>query len=141
MTDMPSPEQAQRVTRALAMLDGMADLWFAQSGFDKLDWPPPIVRAVKQAHVEGLYTGRCSAVDETAMPVDRWIKVIDEPVLLYVVHVNAKFEEDAAEREEKWEGWHVGSWTDFNGGGWVWHGLCGAITHVAPLPKRPEWRR
>ena len=25
-------------------------------------------------------------------------------------------------------------WTDFNNGGWVWHGICGNITHWMPLP-------
>lgn len=49
---------------AMAMLDGMADLWFAESGFARVNLPEPIVRMIKQAHVEGVYTGRCSNVDD-----------------------------------------------------------------------------
>lgn len=30
----------------------------------------------------------------------------------------------------------VAEWTDFNGGGWVWHGLAGIMTHWRAL----EWR-
>lgn len=35
---------------AMAMLDGMADLWFAESGFARANLPEPIVRMIKQAH-------------------------------------------------------------------------------------------
>lgn len=61
MTEFRSDEEKTRV--ALAMLDGMADLWFAESGFEKCNFPEPVVRAVKLAHHEGLYIGRGSAVD------------------------------------------------------------------------------
>lgn len=73
---------------------------------------------------------------EDCTPVDQWPTEIDERVLLYVVHENAKYASE--EQRDEWEGWCVGYWTDFNKGGWVWHGLCGTITHVAPLPKRPS---
>jgi hypothetical protein len=72
------------------------------------------------------------------MTVDEWPKEIDERVLIYVVHQNAQYEADQAKREAEWEGWHVGYWTDFNGGGWVWHGMLGTITHVAPLLPPPS---
>lgn len=62
MNENRAPEE--RTNRTLALLDGMADLWWAQSGFAGQGWPEPIVRAVKQAHVEGLYAGRISHVDE-----------------------------------------------------------------------------
>jgi hypothetical protein len=71
------------------------------------------------------------------MTVDEWPKEIDERVLIYVVHENAQYEADEAIRKAKWEGWHVGYWTDFNTGGWVWHGMLGKITHVAPLLPPP----
>lgn len=71
------------------------------------------------------------------MTVEEWPKEIDERVLLYVVHQSAQYEPDAAKRESDWEGWCVGHWTDFNGGGWTWHGMIGTITHVAPLLPRP----
>lgn len=73
-----------------------------------------------------------------AVPIDQWRIVIDEPVLIYVVHENAKFEKDEARRLRDWEGWHVGQWIKHNKGGWMWHGLCGRVTHVAALPPRPQ---
>ena len=72
MLENRTPEE--RTAIALALLDGAADLWWAESGFAKCNWPEPIVRAVKQAHVEGLYAGRCSTVDQV---VER-NKVIEE---------------------------------------------------------------
>lgn len=77
---------------------------------------------------------------EAAVPVDLWPKEIDERVLIYVVHQNAQHEKDEAKRLAEWEGWHVGYWTDQNKGGWVWHGMLGTITHVAPLPPIPKCR-
>jgi hypothetical protein len=73
-----------------------------------------------------------------AIPVDQWPIEIDEDVLIYVVHDNAKYEKDLARRREEWEAWCVGRWIDHNKGGWMWNGLCGRVTHVAPLPPRPE---
>jgi len=62
MSEHRTPEEQTAV--AMAQLDGMADLWFAESGFARANLPEPIVRMIKQAHVEGLYTGRCSNVDD-----------------------------------------------------------------------------
>lgn len=70
---------------------------------------------------------------EAAIPVADWPVEIDERVLLYVVHDHAQWEPDPVVRREKWEEWCRGYWTDFNGGGWVWDGICGHVTHVAPL--------
>jgi hypothetical protein len=74
------------------------------------------------------------------VPVAEWPKEVDEQVLLYVVHDNAKYENDPEKRRELWEAWCAGYWTDFNGGGWVWHGMGGRVTHVAALPDRPTLR-
>jgi hypothetical protein len=123
---------------ALALLDRLADMWFEESGLSKRNWSETVVRAVKQAHAEGLYAGRWSALDAHIVPADRWTRVVDESVLLYVVHRNADFEKDEAARKDKWEGWHVGQWSDFDGGRWVWSGLGGRITHVARLPTHPS---
>ncbi len=60
-----SRTEEEQTAVAMAMLDGMADLWFAESGFAVLNFPEPVVRMIKQAHLEGLYAGRCSNVDET----------------------------------------------------------------------------
>lgn len=67
-----------------------------------------------------------------AVPVDQWPKVEDEPVLIHVEHPNLRF----AGRDDRddWRGWFVARWTSFNGGGWIWHGMLGTVTHVAPLP-------
>ena len=72
-----------------------------------------------------------------AVPVDQWPKIVDEPVLLYVVHDQAQYEDDPAKRKSLWEAWFQGTWTDFNGGGWTWGGMCGRVTHVARLPMLP----
>lgn len=79
-------------------------------------------------------------VGVVAVPVDEWRIVIDERVLIYVVHEHAQFEKDNARRLVEWEGWHVGQWIKHNKGGWMWHGMLGRITHVAPLPGIPAGR-
>ncbi len=68
-----------------------------------------------------------------AMTEDAWPKVVDAAVRILVVHRNALYESDPQERRENWIGWCEGRWTDFNGGGWVWYGLAGTVTHVAPI--------
>ena len=77
-------------------------------------------------------------VRERAVPVDQWRIVKDEPVLILVEHMNAAFEKDPKVRDSDWRAWCVGSWTDFNKGGWTWHGLAGRVTHVCALPKMPS---
>lgn len=72
-----------------------------------------------------------------AVPIDQWKSVVDEPVLIYVVHDNAQYEPDEKRRKAEWESWCVGRWIKHNKGGWMWHGLCGRVTHVAPLPAVP----
>ena len=79
--------------------------------------------------------GMLSAV--VPVPVADWRIVVDEDVLIYVVHEHAKYEMDEARRLAEWEGWFVGRWIKHNKGGWTWHGMLGRITHVAPLPGRP----
>lgn len=74
----------------------------------------------------------------TAIPIDQWKIVVDEPVLIYVVHDHAKYESDPIRRKQEWEGWCVGRWINHNGGGWTWHGHIGRVTHVAPLPLSPD---
>lgn len=73
-----------------------------------------------------------------AMPVADWRIVIDEDVLIYVVHDNAQYEPDEKKRLAEWECWCVGRWIKHNKGGWTWHGMLGRVTHVAPLPGRPS---
>lgn len=77
----------------------------------------------------------------TAVPVDQWKIVKDEPVLLLIEHVNARYEKDGKIRDRDWRAWCVGRWIDFNKGGWTWHGLCGKVTHVMPLPALPPFKR
>lgn len=71
------------------------------------------------------------------VPVADWRITVDEDVLIYVVHQNAQYEADEKQRLAQWEGWCVGRWIKHNKGGWMWHGMLGRITHVAPLPGRP----
>jgi hypothetical protein len=65
-------------------------------------------------------------------PEPEWLREIDEPVEIFVVHPNAAYAKTADELA-RWRGWFPATWTDFNGGGWVWHGLLGAVTHVRPV--------
>jgi hypothetical protein len=73
-----------------------------------------------------------------SVPVDQWQVVVDELVLIYVVHENAKYEKDEKRRRQLWECWQVGKWIRHNEGGWTYSGMCGQVTHVAPLPGRPR---
>jgi len=135
MTDSPEV----RTARAMAVLDGLADLWFAESGFAALALPERFVRVVKQAYAEGLYNARCATLDEmAAVPVEQWKVTVDQDVLLYLVHNQAQYEKDPARRQRDWECWAVGRWIDHNGGGWTWHGMSGQVKYVASLPARPQ---
>lgn len=63
------------------------------------------------------------------------------PVLLWMVHENAQWSADPV--RDGWETPVVAYWTDFNTGGWVWHGLCGApvawqLAPLRPLPSPPK---
>ena len=77
------------------------------------------------------------------VPVAGWPKVAGERVLLWVVHPNAKF--CTGKDREEWQCWCAGYWTERSKSwphghdkGWVWNGMMGHITHVAPLPPAPE---
>jgi hypothetical protein len=76
------------------------------------------------------------SVDPCIIPESEWPREIDERVLIFVVHPNAAFAR--ADDLANWMGWFQASWTDFNGGGWVWHGMIGAVTHVRPMPPVPD---
>lgn len=105
---------------------------------DDCPWEVPF--CPKCGSAEGCDKVRAQAVPDCGagfMTADEWPKEIDERVLLYVVHQNAQYESDETKRVTDWEGWCVGSWTDFNGGGWTWHGMIGTVTHVAPLLPPP----
>lgn len=56
-------------------------------------------------------------------------------IIAWCVHRNAPYAKDAV--AEGWEGPVIASWTTFNEGGWVWHGLCGTFSHWMPLPGPP----
>jgi len=45
------------------------------------------------------------------------------PIEILFRHHNFKY----AKSGEKhiWQQWCIARWTNFNGGGWVWHGICG----------------
>jgi len=67
------------------------------------------------------------------MPELCWPKEIDEQVELLVEHWMYRYAKGAD--KERWREWCVGYWTDFNGGGWVWNGLCGRVIWVRPLAQ------
>jgi hypothetical protein len=84
MSEHRTPEEQTVV--AMAPLDGMADLWFAESGFERANLPEPIVRMIKQAHLEGLYTGRCSNVDDTIEKCAVAARMADRTGYEWVLH-------------------------------------------------------
>lgn len=98
-----------------------------QRGMDRSDALAEAYRAIKTR----------AKRPATAMEAGQWPKVEGERVLIYVVHPDAKLEPDEAIRKARWEGWFSAHWTSFNHGGWVWHGMIGDVTHVAPLPLAP----
>lgn len=49
---------------AMAQLDGLADLWWAHSGYPAMDLPERFVKMVKASYAEGLYNGRLSTIEE-----------------------------------------------------------------------------
>lgn len=66
-----------------------------------------------------------------AVPVAEWPKEIDEVVEIFVVHWQLQYA--VGEDRNRWRCWLRGSWTDFNSGGWIWHGMAGTVTHVRPI--------
>ncbi|MBB4199067.1 hypothetical protein CCR94_16355 [Rhodoblastus sphagnicola] len=68
----------------------------------------------------------CDAL--TGLPELCWWKEIDEPVELLVEHWMYRYA--PADEKARWREWCKGYWTDFNGGGWVWNGLCGQVIRV-----------
>jgi hypothetical protein len=77
------------------------------------------------------------ALDVGAVPVADWPREVDEPVELLIVHMNYHFAKGAD--KERWREWCPGRWTDFNGGGWVWNGLCGMVVAVRPPRSADGW--
>ena len=73
---------------------------------------------------------RSAPIPADAVPVDEWPIEIDEPVELLVEHFNYRFA--SASDRAQWLGWFDGYWTDFNGGGWVWEGMCGEVRAIRP---------
>ncbi len=78
--------------------------------------------------------------EDWGVPVAEWPTEIDEHVLIFVVHPNAKYARTEEELSE-WQHWTVGQWIDHNGGGWTYYGMIGTVTHVAPLPAVPKEHR
>ena len=66
-------------------------------------------------------------------PIETARKTVDETVLLRIEHINYGIA--APDDKHRWEELVTAYWTDFNGGGWVWHGLAGTPTHWRPLPR------
>lgn len=71
-----------------------------------------------------------------ATPAAEWTPEIDEPVEIFVEHANLRYA-DAGDAN-RWRGWFAARWTDHNGGGWVWRGMIGTVTHVRPIVPEDE---
>lgn len=87
-----------------------------------------IDRWVRQAFAEGVLAAPPRSLWQS---IDTARKVVDETVLLRIEHVN--FAIAPAEDKHRWEEAVTAYWTDFNDGGWVWHGLAGTPTHWQPI--------
>lgn len=85
-TDAPKPTGEEQAERARALLDAMAETWVERMGVAQSIRSIPvncstpefqdrayrlILRWVKQAYVEGLYTGHTSTIDEIGQHVYR----------------------------------------------------------------------
>lgn len=69
-------------------------------------------------------------------PITTARKVVNETVLLRLEHVNYAIA--SPDEKHRWEEVCTAYWTDFNGGGWVWHGLAGTPTHWRDCPASPS---
>ena len=56
-------------------------------------------------------------------------------LLVWCRHYNWRAARACGEDGERWEGWVITSWTDFNGGGWTWHGHTGEFMWWVELPQ------
>lgn len=73
---------------------------------------------------------------EVLLPMERAPKD-GTRILIWVRHRNWQYSvqsEFDQEGPDRWEGFVIASWTDFNGGGWVWYGHTGAHLGWLPLP-------
>lgn len=76
MSEHRTPEEKTVV--AMAQLDGLADLWWAQSGYPAMELPERFEKMVKAAYAEGLYNGRCSAIDEPPTEIRERLESADD---------------------------------------------------------------
>jgi hypothetical protein len=67
--------------------------------------------------------------------IDTAPKIEDRFILIRFEHENYAYA--SPEDKHRWEEVCPAQWTNFNGGGWVWHGLAGNPTHWRPLPASP----
>ena len=59
-------------------------------------------------------------------------------VELLMFHHTRQYEEDPEKRERLWTAVVKAYWTDFNGGGWVWNGMCGSPQGWRTLPPNAK---
>lgn len=83
------------------------------------------------------------ARDERELAAREWRDIETAPkdgtrIIAWCVHENAKYAKDPI--AEGWEAAVIAYWTDFNHGGWVWHGHAGTFTKWQPLPPAPKGR-
>lgn len=83
---------------------------------------------------------RCIAAEAAlrATPAEQWPKVVDELVMVLVVHDSYRFAAPADRCE--WAAWYPACWISHNGGGWTYTGLSGKVTHVRAMPAMPDHR-
>lgn len=54
-------------------------------------------------------------------------------ISLRVVHINAAFDDPVKAAIDGWIAHCRGKWSDHNGGGWTWYGLCGSPCQWRPI--------
>jgi hypothetical protein len=97
---------------------------------------PEDVRELMRAALTAALSPAISGEPTGWQPIETARKIVDETVLLRIEHMNYAIADDA--NKHRWEEVVTAYWTDFNSGGWVWHGLAGAPTHWQPLPASPS---
>lgn len=72
--------------------------------------------------------------------MSEWMPIESAPkdgttIIAWCVHDSAKYSKDPI--KEGWAAPVIAQWTNFQRGGWVWHGHAGKFTHWMRLPAPP----
>lgn len=127
----PGVEELKRMMKVNAMLGRLGDFYKVVSQRDKARDDAAL--AMSLSHV----MRRRAEVAEAQLGATRWQDMASAPkdgttVLLHGLRHQPSIDAGTPETV-------IGYWTDYNGGGWLWHGTPSiTFTHWMPLPLPPE---